>query len=44
MVGMWCVSLGDLKDDTAFFKELETDGKLREVVARINGRLKMCGM
>jgi len=27
-----------------FAKELETDGKLREVVARIMGRLKICGM
>jgi len=36
--------LGDWKDDTAFLKELETDGKLREVVARIKGWLKMCGM
>jgi len=27
-----------------FAKELETDGELREVVARIKGRLIMCGM
>jgi chromosomal replication initiation ATPase DnaA len=27
-----------------FAKELETDGKLREAVARIKDRLKMCGM
>jgi hypothetical protein len=36
--------LGDWKDDTAFFKELETGGKGREVMARIKGRLKICGM
>jgi len=36
--------LGDWKVDTAFFKELETDGKEREVVARIKGRMELCGM
>jgi hypothetical protein len=38
------VSLGDWKDNAAFLKELETDGKMREVVAGIKGRFKMCGM
>jgi hypothetical protein len=36
--------LGDWKVDTAFLKELETDGKGREVMARRKGRLKICGM
>jgi hypothetical protein len=36
--------LGDLKPVAVFFNGLETDGKLREVVARINGRFRICGM
>jgi len=35
--------LGDWKDGTAFLKELETDGKEREVVAGIKGRFKKIG-
>jgi hypothetical protein len=27
-----------------FAEELETDGKLRELIERIKGRLKICGM
>lgn len=42
-----CFSVRDTAISEAsrkFAKELETDEKLREVVERIKGRLKICGM
>ena len=54
--GQRCVNVGWMKRASGggvgaiseasrrFAKELETDGELREVVARIKGRLKICRM
>jgi len=36
--------LRDWKVDAAFLKELETDEKQREAVARIKGRMELSGM